>query len=106
MTTKVELIKDRIQALDIDPDSKPRIYSLLDTLSEPGKKVYVVKEFECEEYLAITDEQLKVHIRNYGSDGTLQQKISYIITSKDLPLYVEQHKDAIDNEIGTVIRRR
>lgn len=106
MTTKVELIKARIQALDIDPECKPRIYSLLDTLSEPGKKVYVVKEFEYEEYLAITDEQLKVHTRNYGSDGTLQQKISYIITSKELPIYVEKHKDAIDNEIGAVMRRR
>lgn len=105
LNTKIELIKNRIKSQAIDPELKQSIYNLLDTLAEEGKKVYVTKVFECEEYLTITDNQLRVYIRNYGSDGTLQQKGSYIITSKELPSYVEQHKDAIDNEIGATLRR-
>lgn len=102
----INVIKNKVMQLNIDTALKEYTCSLLDKLFEPGKKIYITKEFQCEEYLAVTNGQLRVHVRNYGSDGVLQQKGSYVITSKDLPFYIAQHKDTIDNEIESTMRRR
>lgn len=97
----VERLIERVEKLPHQPAQKAQAIKVLESLAtDANKKVYTVKEDTYEEYLSIKNNMLTVTQVMYDYAGAVQNRNVYLMKSKKLVEYVNQHLDVIKESLG------
>jgi hypothetical protein len=100
-TSIVRVLKERVEKISAPANKKTRAIAVLNELaSEDNKKIYTVREETYEEYLSIVNGILIVTEKIIDYAGTTQAKNTYLLKSKELIEYIDEHKELIDETIG------
>ena len=95
-----EFLIAKAKRLDIDPEIKKGIISMLEYLGkEERRKLYIIQDFQSEFYLEINSSKLYQTAKNYDAFGTPMQRNSAIMLVKDLPEIYVQYKDKIEESL-------
>lgn len=96
----LDIIKGKVEKLQVPERYKNRVYTILERLSEEGSRVYTVKENDYVEYLSLTEKSLIVTKKMMDYSGATVGRQVFPIKSNDLVIYVEEHKDTIDQSLS------